>query len=904
MKKLALLIAGWLCYGTAFPQVSILPGQLDGTHDIRLSPWGPYSKKYAGISHIPEMQSGIRFDFSVMPGFYRNKMLVPNVLFESGYYPWDINKDQTRITYRYELEWKDRVYVDVTYHVIDSSAVLVAAKCVNNTTLPQNLNLNMMAYIDYPDVYPAEKVRQGIWFNAADYRSLDFSTVRPQDNLVHLGYKRGEVRGNDYLDGSCIAQRFAKVTYAVTVKDDQRKGNIRLRYRLKKDAQCSFRISGLSKDVVTFKGTGEFEEADVPYTFSKPGEHLFTLTSNDNEAPELNGFFLIPEGTPQPEIIANPKRFEPVRSADIASRKMLLKYDDIPAFYGLAWEEKQAELRQVKNDELDIYFRKLVHNHTSAVFNGNNNGHYTNLFIRPIELAPQSDRTIYALLSTGNKEQVSSKLDAFADIRTAVQKQAHPEPYADILPEGKPFVFSQQLLRATLLSNIVYPIYTQRSYIRHFNPGKWWNILYTWDAGFIALGLKEVNLMRAVECINAYTTSPGNQSAFIHHGSPVPVQMYAFFDLWNSTGSDELLRYFYPRLKQYYEFLAGRSGSSTTRTQAGLIKTWDYFYNSGGWDDYPAQVAVHRQKLTKTVAPVSNTAHCIRVAKMLRMAADALHKKDDVKAYDGDIQLFSAALQKYAWNPSSGYFSYVVHDEQGGASGQFKNAEQTDMNMGLDGAYPLFAGICTPEQEDTLLQKIFSEKHMWTPSGICVVDQSAPYYRMDGYWNGAVWMPHQWFMWKCMLDIGRTDLAKKIAQKGLEVYSKEADASYYTFEHFFAKTGRGAGWHQFGGLSTPVLSWFAAYYKPGTVTAGFETRIKQRSFDAPFTSMDATLTFDKATAPHIRSLLVCMSPASAYKVTFNGKEIAAAMPYSGLLEITLPATNKDGRLLISPIEKR
>lgn len=55
MKKSALLVAGWLCYSTAFPQVSILPEQLDGIHDSRPSPWGPYSKKYVGISHIPEM---------------------------------------------------------------------------------------------------------------------------------------------------------------------------------------------------------------------------------------------------------------------------------------------------------------------------------------------------------------------------------------------------------------------------------------------------------------------------------------------------------------------------------------------------------------------------------------------------------------------------------------------------------------------------------------------------------------------------------------------------------------------------------------------------------------------------------------------------------------------------------
>ena len=53
------------------------------SHDISsLLSWGPYSKRYAGISHIPNMQQGIRFDFSVMPGYYRNKQLVPHVLFE------------------------------------------------------------------------------------------------------------------------------------------------------------------------------------------------------------------------------------------------------------------------------------------------------------------------------------------------------------------------------------------------------------------------------------------------------------------------------------------------------------------------------------------------------------------------------------------------------------------------------------------------------------------------------------------------------------------------------------------------------------------------------------------------------------------------------------------------------
>jgi len=152
MKRFTLLtICILLTILSALPIDKIAPCYFNNSHDINsLSAWGPYSKKYAGISHIADLKSGIRFDFSVMPGYYRNKQSVPNVLFESSFFPWKINPEMTRITYRYEMEWKDRVYVDVTYFIKDSSQVLVEIKCVNNSPVIQNLTLNNMAYIDYP----------------------------------------------------------------------------------------------------------------------------------------------------------------------------------------------------------------------------------------------------------------------------------------------------------------------------------------------------------------------------------------------------------------------------------------------------------------------------------------------------------------------------------------------------------------------------------------------------------------------------------------------------------------------------------------------------------------------------------------------------------------------------------
>ncbi len=60
------------------------PSCFTNSHDITSQQaWGPYSKRYTKISHIPDMKAGMRFNFSVMPSYYRNRQLIPHVLFKS-----------------------------------------------------------------------------------------------------------------------------------------------------------------------------------------------------------------------------------------------------------------------------------------------------------------------------------------------------------------------------------------------------------------------------------------------------------------------------------------------------------------------------------------------------------------------------------------------------------------------------------------------------------------------------------------------------------------------------------------------------------------------------------------------------------------------------------------------------
>lgn len=886
---------------------------LNHTHDLDLPAWGPYSRRYAGISHIPDVKSGMRFDFFVAPGYWRNKVLIPSVRYESDYYPWNITSDYKEISYRYQLEWKDKVYSDVTYYSVDANTVLVKIETVNKTPNSQSLVMNLFANIEYPDNYSLYKIEDNegeTWYNALQYTHLGHKVKKLNDDLIYDGWLRDEMRSSQYLDGRAVGRNFGafagdSVTYDVQVTDEQKNGSVVFVYRVRPSKTATFKMTGLGKEQqLVFNGNGETQTLTVNYNLQQAGLKKIKLVSEGTSNIDLNGFLISSKPDATVKISEQQKYHQPEITEDEKNKTLLLRYADALPYYGIAWDADNFFIRQIQHDTLEFYFRDRVPDHLSKVVRGNYRGHFADVFIRPVSLKANTSNTMYALISSGSKAFVENSLNRLEELKQKAFAGSD-NSFNGLLPGAEKYVFGQRLMKAVALGNIMYPIYTQNQFIKHFPPGKWWAMLYTWDAGFNAIGLNDINKKVAAEYINTYTTSDKSQSAFIHHGTPLPVQLYALQDLYNKTQSKELLEYFYPKLKKFYDFLTGKFEGSTVRTfKSDLLKTWDYFYNSGGWDDYPPQHYITGKPIRAYIAPISTTAHAIRAGKILRMMATQLNRTDDIKNYDKDIADFSKAILNNTWDKDAGYFSYMVHDKDGKALYFFRDsASGKNFNMGLDGAYPLLSGIVSESQKSVLLNKIFSPKHMWTDVGISVVDQSSPFYRNDGYWNGAVWMPHQWFMWKTMLDLNRPDLAYKIAQTGLDTWKKETDKSYHCYEHFQIETGRGAGWHQFGALSMPVVSWFNAYYKIGTITTGYEVMVNQTLFNKDFTSLKAKLSFDGATPAHERSMMIVMDPGTAYHAKFNDRELKVVEIQKGLLQINLPATNKEGLLIIKSVKK-
>lgn len=905
MKKLIILFSISLFYLQILADNNYDKSIFVNSHDIEtLSSWGPYTDRYVGISHIPEMKDGIRFDFSVMPGFYRNKLLIPHTLYESGYYPWIIDSDVKNITYRYELQWKDRVYTDVTYYILNENKVLVEMDCVNNTDLYQNLSLNLMAYINYKKekthIYAndSEKIK---WIEAVDYDYNEPAFKTPRYALVYDGASRNEEFSSESVSRTVIGKGFGKtkgdkIGYTLDIDKNNSRGYIVFRHKTPKGKVASFIMNGLVKDTVYFSGNGDFTLANIPYSTSKIGKINLELKSLGTSSTIFDGFFLSKNEDCNNFVFKSDKNsFIP--NIEEGMYNFILKYPNIDDYYGVAWQDTLSCIREVLDDKLEAYFVRKTHDHVSKRLVGNSKWHYTNAFIRPVVLEPKSSKKLYAIVCCGSYDEVRENVHNF--YRKKDLNGFENKFKINCYKEGKKYSLGLQLLQASLLSNILYPIYTQGEYIRHFTPGKNWNSLYTWDSGFIAEGLIDIDKVKAFECIRAYTTPLNSESAFIHHGTPLPIQIFAYLDLWNRTGSEEMLEFLYYRLKQFFEFIVGINPYSTTQIPStGLLKTWDYFYNSGGWDDYPPQKALNGDR---KVTPVVTSAYYIRAAKILRMVADRLGLNKDVRMYDKVIKKMSDSLLKYSWDEESGYFGYVVHDENGNPKDIYRYADGGNYNKGLDGVSPLIANIASNTQNTRMISNLFSDKKLWTEVGLSTVDMSAPYYRTDGYWNGAVWFPHQWLIWKALLDQGEGEKAYKLAHKALDTWNKECNESYYTFEHFIISSGRGAGWHQFSGLSSPIINWFNSYYGIGKVSTGFEVFINQSFFNDDYTYYKSNISFDGSSNPNSRVILLCMKPNCNYKVKFNNVEINYKVRFSGLLEINLPKTNKPGVLIV---EKR
>ncbi|MBE7043006.1 MAG: hypothetical protein E7399_05870 [Ruminococcaceae bacterium] len=801
-------------------------------HSLSLPDWGPYNKVYTGVSHIFDREEGIRFDVDIFPGFYRRSVMCPKTVADCGAHSWKASEDGRSFAYRYELERKDRVYLDAEFTVSDDNC-LMELTFVNRTELPQSVQADLCFSLRYPSFlreefqeYQVIKPDSVDWVKAVDYQDI----CCQQENACD-GLRRGEMLGHGFtgkrgIDPKYFGEEGTKLTYRVSKPIKQ----IGIRYQAKQDVLLTL-VCGETKQDVTLSST-ENQLAFAVFSFEAEGEELHLCPHGGglmldgialSEKDDLSLVSFLKKETPkQPNILTKEK-------------EMILQYGE--KSYTIKWDYDLSVIRKLYCSDAGRILPDKIHDHVSTEFFDGSEGFFTDLFLRPVFLEPEEEKKICLTLSLGKEE--------------TVQKSEYFSFHCN--QDGAPYLFSQNLAAAVTMLNVVYPVFCKGGWIKHSCPGRVWDSLYTWDSGMIGTGLSAISLKRAEENLNAYLVEPDDPDcAFIMHGSTVATQMFLFLELWQKSLDETLIKRYYPSMKRYYQFY---SDKKKVAPKTGLLQPWNQFYNSGGWDDYPPQQYMHDNQMEGSVSPVITTAMTVLFAKiMLLFAPDS-----DKELFQSDIEYFTRALEN-AWDEESGYYGYVLHDARGEKKDIVRTPDGENYNKGLDGLYPYLIDLVPEHRKERMLKHI--KQGLMTKVGMSVVDSRASYFRKDGYWNGSVWMPHQWIVSKALLDLGNHDLSFEIAKKGLELWKRETDDSYNCYEHFMIENGRGAGFHQFSGLSSPVMKWFETYYVPGNVTCGFQTKILKKEWNEEFTALHLEVEVFSKQA----DVIVCMNDKKEYSV--------------------------------------
>lgn len=858
--------------------------QFIGTHDLNgLSSWGPYGKRYFGLSYLPGAH-GARLDFIIGMELHRRKVVIPHAMHESGYLPWSSDADFQHYCYRQQILPKDQLYGEVHFERRGDNEYEIRVEWHNQTDSAQDVRLHLCCGLQpfakgawQPQSIATARLKSAtaIWLDAVDYSDCDFGSWCP-DGLIVDGGKQGGCLQNGFVAGQGIEWPSEMQAYSICYQLPETESRLfALRYQSMVAVDLELEIDG----VVQCIQLPNTDEPCLSDALKMPeGAKRLTIRSIQASGLKLDGLAFF--NAEAPEFEAGP--------ADSFAEVQC----DAAGVHQFHWQGTGGVMEIETSDAKSIFARRYrgdldqalllgMHNHVDAQFSAPGVGHFHDLVFGRVTVP------------AGAVVTQSSIVRWLPDQAHVARSVSLPSTTVDALadlPGMDGLRFGVDRLAAVLQTNVVYPVRVKGQVIRHFPPGRWWDMLYTWDCGFIGLGLGEIAPRRAIELLNTYVTEVDDTDcAFIHHGSPVPVQHYLYLDLWQKTQDRELLAFFYPRLARYLRYLAGIDSRSPTRPfQSSLLATWDLFYNSGGWDDYPPQLYLQHgdQAARARTAPMVTSSHVAVAADIMAVAARELG--ESAEEWETLAAALAADMDAVAWDATHGLYGYVRHDSEGQVIGLLNDpVSGKNFNQGLDGAMPWVTGRMRVERGTAICAGLTNEARFMGTYGLSTVDKTAPYYQSDGYWNGATWIPYQYVFWKAALDAGEAAFAQDLAFRVLEAYSKETEDTYNCFEHFMNDSGRGAGWHHFGGLSSPVINFFAAYCRPGRITTGFRAWIHQQDWEKDAKGVRFEISTIASTHTKRPVVLVTLNHRASATVTLNGQPVLAHSSRNGLFVIPL-----------------
>lgn len=178
-------------------------------------------------------------------------------------------------------------------------------------------------------------------------------------------------------------------------------------------------------------------------------------------------------------------------------------------------------------------------------------------------------------------------------------------------------------------------------------------------------------------------------------------------------------------------------------------------------------------------------------AKSLAKMATELGLAEEAGQWQEKAETRTVLINKYLWDEESGFY---YNADKKDLDFSYNNANDLKI-MEIIGFIPLWAGVASDQQAAKLVEHLTDPNKFWRRFGVPTLSAEDEYYNPIGYWNGPIWIPWQYLLFRGLIDYGYEDIALQLAEKVLDnvIYHLKKD---HTFWEFYSADDYQAGWNK------------------------------------------------------------------------------------------------------------
>ncbi|MGC9358179.1 MAG: amylo-alpha-1,6-glucosidase, partial [Anaerolineae bacterium] len=188
-------------------------------------------------------------------------------------------------------------------------------------------------------------------------------------------------------------------------------------------------------------------------------------------------------------------------------------------------------------------------------------------------------------------------------------------------------------------------------------------------------------------------------------------------------------------------------------------------------------------------APDLNTYLCVQMGSLALMA-EILGMESEGAMWRRRAAAIVERMIADFWDPEAGVFRALLNNEE-------PIPVLTPFNL-----YPLWTGQLPEDIRDRLINHLLDPDEFWDDYVLPTVARNDDHFEPDKMWRGPVWVNINYFFVEALQQIGRSDLARELRDKTLDLIMSHASI----YEYYHAETGEPPP------ASADIFGWTAAVF--------------------------------------------------------------------------------------------